>query len=51
MLKIIDLQNLKIYLCVRNIIQHTITVSSVRGLGAIYRNFNERPLPAAVDVN
>jgi len=51
MLKIIDLHNLKKYLCVRNTIQHTITVSSVRGLGAMYRSFNDRPLPAAVDVN
>ena len=51
MLKIIDLQYLKIYLCVRNTIPHTITVSSVRGLGAMYRNFNERPLPTAVDIN
>jgi len=51
MQKIIDLHNLKKYLCIRNTIQHTITVPSVRGLGAIYRSFNDRPLPAAVDVN
>ena len=42
---------MKKYLCVRNTIQHTITVSSVRGLGAIYRSFNDRQLPVAVDVN
>jgi len=44
MLKIFDLQNVKIYLCVSNTIQHTITESSVRGLGAMYRSFNDRPL-------
>jgi len=51
MLKITDLQSLKIYLCVRNTIQHTITVPSVLGLGAMYRSFNDSPLHTAVDVN
>ena len=51
MMKINKLENLKKYLCVRNTIQNTITLPSVLGLGAMYRSFNDRPLPAAVDVN